>query len=173
MKIRKLISMFWFLEFCLIEFGTNPINIIDISFIFSSFFVIIRLEFDSCLFREHSDRFSIFDFLDFHEEFYGSTAMMTSETVRDIFGWRDNKRWRFLMMKRAIRLIVDACLLHLKISSCEFDNIHPTIYFSSYRHELLIIFLKIQSIIRISLFGQVYKFSMRHTLAAIPSSFSL
>ncbi len=110
------------------------IEIIDIGTVFSSFFVVVRLELDSGFFGEHLYRLSELDLFDLREKLDRTSSFMTRKTVGDIFGRRDHERWSFLTMKRTTRLVVGSGFLHLDIATDEIYDVDLGVDLSRNRH---------------------------------------
>lgn len=128
-EIGELFCIFFTLDFLVIEIGGDSVHIVYVTCFFSSFLIIIGFEFHSRFFCKDMECFGKFYFLDFHKEPDWASSVMTGETIGEILDWRYGERWSFLRMKRAERLIINPCFLHLQISPSKLDDIDFGFYF--------------------------------------------
>lgn len=107
----------------MVKLGRDAVHIVDVTRLLPALVVVVGLELDSRLLREHLECLAVLDLLDLHEELDRSSPVMTPETISDILRRRDHERRRLLAMKRAECLVVGPRLFHLEVPT---GDIHDT-----------------------------------------------
>ena len=129
----------------MIPFWSHTIECIYITSSIWTFFLKIRLHFDSCFFREYRYRFTEVDLLYLHQKFQWTTSFSTRKTMSNILLRRYDKwRW-FLTMKRAECFIVDTRFFHIHISPDDIEDIDTRFDVLRERHDYLLMMNSILS----------------------------
>ena len=118
----------------MIPISRKTIKQINIFSLFSRLRGKIGFELNASLFGKNRGRFTKFNFLNFHQKFDWTATNATRKTFGNIFGWRNDKRWRFFVMKRTKRLIIHASFFCLDISIHNIQNRDSGLNFLGKRH---------------------------------------